>query len=99
MVIIMQINQELITYLENLSFITLSNEENQQVTKDLANILESMAKLKELDTTGVAERSHTFDDASDYREDEVKPSFERELILKNAPKRNTEAFIAPKTLD
>ena len=58
-----------------------------------------MARLDELDTAGVPERSHPFDDVNSFREDEVKPSFDRELILQNAPDRDDETFIAPKTVE
>jgi len=94
----MQVNQELITYLENLSFITLSDEERQDFAGELEKILGDLAILNELDTSGVTERSHPFDGVSGYREDEVKPSFKRELILKNAAERSGEAFIAPNTI-
>jgi aspartyl-tRNA(Asn)/glutamyl-tRNA(Gln) amidotransferase subunit C len=58
-----------------------------------------MARLGELNTDGVVERSHPFDNVNVFRDDEARPSFDRELILQNAPVRNDEMFIAPKTVD
>ena len=58
-----------------------------------------MERLGELNTDGVPERSHPFDNVNAFREDEVTASFERELVLKNAPVRNAEMFIAPKTVE
>ena len=95
----MQINEKLIAYLENLSCLTLSDKEKLQLTGDLKKILSSMARLGELNTEGVPERSHPFDNVNDFRNDEVQASFDRELILKNAPARNAEMFIAPKTVE
>ena len=95
----MQINEKLITYLENLSCLTLSAEEKQRLMGDLREILSNMARLGELDTEGVPERSLPFDNANDFRDDEAQISFDRELILKNAPDRNNEMFIAPKTVE
>jgi|GEM_PF-848093 len=95
----MQIDEKLIAYLEDLSYLTLSEEEKQRLAGDLREILGSMARLDELDTKGVPERSHPFDDVSFFRDDEVKPSFDRELILQNAPDRDYETFIAPKTVE
>jgi aspartyl-tRNA(Asn)/glutamyl-tRNA(Gln) amidotransferase subunit C len=95
----MQIDANLITYLEDLSCLTLSDAEKTRLTGDLQDILRSMDKLSELDTSGVAERSHPFDDVNAFRPDEAKPSFERDLILQNAAQHNEEAFIAPKTVE
>ncbi|MCL2349687.1 MAG: aspartyl/glutamyl-tRNA amidotransferase subunit C, partial [Planctomycetaceae bacterium] len=63
----MQINEKLITYLENLSCLTLSAEEKQRLMGDLREILSNMARLGELDTEGVPERSLPFDNANDFR--------------------------------
>jgi len=93
----MQIDDTLILYLEDLSCLTLSIEERMRLKDDLGDILSHMAHLDELDTENVPERSHPFDDVNAFREDEVTPSFARELLLQNAPKHNGDMFIAPKT--
>jgi len=95
----MQIDDKLISYLEDLSYLTLSENEKKRLKQDLSNILSGMARLNELNTENVPERSHPFDNVNSFRDDEVKPSFERELILKNAPEHNDEMFIAPKTVE
>jgi len=95
----MQIDDNLIDYLEKLSCLTFSDEEKSRLSGDLKKILDYMERLGELDTEGVLERSHPFDNNNSFRDDEVFPSFDRELILKNAPLRNDEMFIAPKTVE
>jgi len=95
----MHIDNELITYLEDLSCLTLSDDEKTSLAGDLQKILDYMARLGELDTNGVPERSHPFDDVNAFRDDQIRPSFERELILKNAPLKNEEFIIAPKTVE
>jgi len=95
----MQIDDKLLSYLEDLSCLTFSADEKTKLAKDLQEILDYMARLGELDTNGVVERSHPFDNVNDFRDDTVFPSFNRELILKNAPVRNDEAIIAPKTVE
>jgi len=94
-----QIDDKLIAYLEDLSCLTLSADERTRLTGDLQKILDYMARLGELDTKGVNERSHPFDDVNAFRDDEARPSFERSLILKNAPVRNDEFILAPKTVE
>ena len=54
-----KIDQELIEYLEDLSYLTLSQKEKQRLTGDLQEILERMTLLAALDTE-VPERSHRF---------------------------------------
>jgi aspartyl/glutamyl-tRNA(Asn/Gln) amidotransferase C subunit len=95
----MQIDDKLIAYLEDLSCLALSEQEKKRLTGDLREILDYMARLGELDTNGVTERSHPFDNVNAFRDDKARPSFDRELILKNAPVRNDEFFVAPKTVE
>jgi aspartyl/glutamyl-tRNA(Asn/Gln) amidotransferase C subunit len=95
----MQIDDKLLSYLEDLSCLTFSANEKTKLAKDLQEILDYMARLGELDTDGVLERSHPFDNVNDFRDDTVRPSFDRALILQNAPLRNDEAIIAPKTVE
>ena len=95
----MIIDDKLIAYLENLSYLTLSGEEKTRLAGDLEEILGYMAKLGELDTAGAPERSHPFDDVNALREDEVQPSLDRELVLRNAPSSDAGMFRAPMTVE
>jgi aspartyl/glutamyl-tRNA(Asn/Gln) amidotransferase C subunit len=95
----MHIDDTLISYLEDLSCLTLSADEKSRLTGDLQEIVDYMARLGELNTDGVTERSHPFDNVNVFRDDEARPSADRELILKNAPNRNDEMIIAPRTVE
>jgi aspartyl/glutamyl-tRNA(Asn/Gln) amidotransferase C subunit len=95
----MQIDDKLLAYLEDLSCLTLSADEKTKLTHDLQEILDYMARLGELNTDGVVERSHPFDNVNDFRDDVARPSFDRALILQNAPVRNDQMIIAPKTVE
>jgi aspartyl-tRNA(Asn)/glutamyl-tRNA(Gln) amidotransferase subunit C len=95
----MQIDDKLISYLEDLSCLTLSDAEKSRLTGDLKEILGGMERLSGLNTEGVPERSHPFDNVNAFRDDEAGASFDRGLILKNAPDKNDETFITPKTVE
>jgi aspartyl-tRNA(Asn)/glutamyl-tRNA(Gln) amidotransferase subunit C len=95
----MRIDGNLISYLEDLSCLTLSDSEKSRLTGDLQEILDYMARLGELNTAGAVERSHPFDNVNGFRDDEARDSVSRELILKNAPAKNEAMFIAPKTVE
>jgi aspartyl-tRNA(Asn)/glutamyl-tRNA(Gln) amidotransferase subunit C len=95
----MQIDDELISYLEDLSCLTLAADEKSRLKGDLQEILDYMARLDRVNTDGVPERSHPFDNVNVFRDDEARPSYDRELILKNAPEKNDEMIIAPRTVE
>ena len=95
----MEISSELISYLEDLSYLTLTDGEKHRLAGDLEEILGSIALLGELDTENVPERSHPFDNTNSFREDELKASLDRDLILANAPAADGEMFITPIAVD
>ena len=94
----MLIDDKLVSYLADSSCLTLSECEKSRFTGDLQKIITFMAQLGELNTDGVQEYSHPFNNVNIFRDDEVFPSFDRELILKNAPVKNNEMIIAPKII-
>ena len=95
----MVIDEGLIKYLEDLSFITLSDEERGRICADLQNILAGMELLAQLDTSGVLEEGLPASFLTALRKDEVMASFPRDEILKNAPQANGKSFLVPKTVE
>jgi len=89
----MLIDAKLIDYLEELSCLALSDFEKRRISRDLEEIIGYIDRLGELDTEGANERSHPFDNVNAFRNDESTASFDRELILKNAPERDGSMFI------
>ena len=94
----MHIDEALLTYLEELSCLTLSDQEKDKISGDLKEILGYIERLGTLDTEGVPERSHPFDQTNAFREDVVGTSLDRSLVLKNAPAKDDRVFIAPSRL-
>ena len=95
----MKIDNKLIEYVEDLSYLKLSDDEKTRLKAELEKILVSIQRLGELDTDGVTPMSHPFDRVNVFRDDIVCDSFDRELILANAPERNDEFFVVPKTVE
>jgi len=93
----MQIDDNLIPYLEDLSCFSLSDDEKKRFMGDLQKILNDINRLSDLNTDGIPECTQAIQ--SELRDDEVHPSLTRELILKNAQLKNDEYFIAPKTVE
>ena len=65
----------------------------------MANMLDYIDTLNELDTSGVEPMSHVFPVNNVFREDVVTNGDDREEILANAPEEKEGAFVVPKTFD
>lgn len=94
-----KITDETIDYVGILAKLELFDEEKEKAKKDMGEILDYIDKLNELDTSGVEPMSHVFPVNNVFREDEVTNGDDRENMLKNAPDRNEEAYIVPKTFE
>lgn len=93
------ISDETIEYVGILAKLELSDEEKEQAKKDMANMLDYIDTLNELDTSGVEPMSHVFPVNNVFREDVVTNGDDREEILANAPETKEGAFVVPKTFD
>ena len=93
------ISDETIEYVGILAELELSDEEKEQAKKDMANMLDYIDTLNELDTSGVEPMSHVFPVNNVFREDVVTNGDDREEILANAPEAKEGAFVVPKTFD
>ena len=81
------ITDETIDYVGILAKLELSEEEKEQAKKDMANMLDYIDMLNELDTEGVEPMSHVFPVHNVFREDIVVNGDTRDQILKNAPEQ------------
>ena len=93
------ISDETIEYVGILAKLELSAEEKEQAKKDMANMLDYIDTLNELDTRGVEPTSHVFPINNVFREDVVTNGDDRVEILANAPEAKEGAFVVPKTFD
>ena len=95
----MKIDDALITYLENLSRLTLTDAEREQAKADLGDIIRYMDKLGEVDAGDAPALSHPFEEVNRFREDLALPGAGRDAILSGAPDKTEEYFRAPKTVE
>ncbi len=93
------IDDALIKYLEELSRLRLTPEEEDRAKEELTKILMYIEMLNELDTDNVDAMSHPFPYTNNFRDDERKESTDRELILKNAPQQKDGCFKVPTTVE
>ena len=95
----MQITNDLIEYLGELSRLYLSEEEKKSMGSDLSDILNYVDKLAEVETAGMPEMSHPFEDVNCFREDTVVNGDDRERLLSNAPESRGSYFKVFKTVE
>lgn len=93
------ISDETIEYVGILAKLELSDEEKEEAKKDLAEMLDYIDQLGELDTSDVEPMSHVFPMENVFREDVVTNGDTRDEILSNAPGEKDGMFMVPKTFD
>jgi len=94
----MKITRQEVERTARLARLEMNEEETERMTGQLDAILSYVAKLDELDTTGVPPASHTHQAANAFRDDAVRESLPQEKALKNGAKHNEEAFVVPKII-
>lgn len=104
----MKVTEQDVLYVAELANLELTAEERGRMVRDLNSILQHMEQLNRVDTSGVEpmaqtsdrlgiERSGSF--AYAMREDEVRPSLDREAVMKNAPESDGKFFKVPKVIE
>ena len=71
----------------------------ERLAGEMGEILGYMDKLNELNTDDIDPMMHAQEMTNVYRDDEVKPSLEREEALRNAPRTDGEYFLVPRILE
>ena len=94
----MKITEKEVAHVAHLARLHLDPEELVRMTAQLDTILSYVAKLDELDTSGVEPTTHAFAINNAFREDEVRESLNRSQALANGPKQNGEAFVVPRII-
>ncbi len=95
----MTVDEQLISRLENLARLELSDEERQHLRQDLNRILAMIEKLQELDTTGVAPLVYVNEESTGWREDAISHQLDTSQALRNAPDTDGVYFRVPKVID
>lgn len=94
-----QITDELIDYLADLSKLKIEANEKASYKNDLQQIITFMDKLEEINTDGVTPLIHMSPRVNVLRDDEVKGSISRLDAMKNAPANDGTFFKVPKVID
>ena len=93
------LSREEVDHVARLARLNLSDEERAVFTGQLNEILGYVAKLEELDVTGVEPTAHAVPLRNVVRPDVCRASFDRDEMMANAPDRVEGFFKVPKILE
>jgi len=96
----MQVDDALLTKLEKLSFLKVSDDKREEIINQLSEIVTFVDNLSELNTDGVDNNFAMSDNATFTREDIASCNTQiNDDILKNAPQNGDHFFIVPKIIE
>jgi aspartyl-tRNA(Asn)/glutamyl-tRNA(Gln) amidotransferase subunit C len=94
-----RITREEVTRIASLARLSLDEEESLRTTAQLGAILDYVAQLSEVDTTGIEPTAHAIPLRTPLREDRAVAGMAPELAVANAPQREGTAFVVPLVID
>ena len=95
----MALSQNDVLHIAELADLALTPEEIERLTRDLAAVLQHVAQLEELDTSGVELTLHIGSAQMPLRPDQLRPGLSQEAALAGAPRIGPGAFAVPKFVD
>ncbi|GIK21947.1 MAG: Asp-tRNA(Asn)/Glu-tRNA(Gln) amidotransferase subunit GatC [Ignavibacteriota bacterium] len=94
----MSVTKKDVEEIAGLAKLKFNDEELQNFTVQMNEILTYMDKLNELDTENVKPLSHPVEQVNIFREDKLKKSVSTEEALKNSPDKTDQHFKVPKVI-
>lgn len=95
----MEVTDQLISKLETLAKLKLSQNEKQALTGDLEKIIDMFSLIAEVDTEGVKPLRHMNENINVTRNDVPLQTLKLEDVVANAPKIINNQFAVPKVID
>lgn len=95
----MKITKDQVEHVANLARLNLTEEEKEQMTKDMEAIIGFADQINSLDIADVKPTDHVIPINNVFREDVAAPSMDREKLLSNAPNQENGCFSVPKVME
>ncbi len=95
----MSIDVDEVTKIAKLACLSVNEDDIQSYATNLSNILDLVAQMDAVDTTGVTPMSHPFDAVQRLREDVVTDFDRREDFQALAPKTEDGLYLVPKVIE
>ena len=88
-----------VAYVAELARLELTDDEKAVFQPQLENIVKYVEKISSVDVADIPPTMHGRAIVNALREDEVRPSMDREEALANAPGRTGDEFLLPKIVE
>ena len=96
----MQVDDALLSKLEKLSFLKISDDKREEIKEQLSEIVSFVDNLSELNTDGIDDKFAMNENSTQLRADTPRSASPiNEEILKNAPNSADDFFIVPKIIE
>ena len=95
----MKVTRDTIEHIAGLARLNITEAEKDKLTLEMENILSYVDKLNELDTTGLKPMEHVIPLKNVLREDKAEKSYDRDIMLANAPSSEDGCFKVPKVVE
>jgi aspartyl-tRNA(Asn)/glutamyl-tRNA(Gln) amidotransferase subunit C len=92
------ISRDDVLHVAKLARLELTDEELELFTPQLAAVLEHAADVEALDVAGVPPTAHPYPLRNVFRDDEIRPSVDRDEVLGQAPAVEDRRFKVPAIL-
>jgi aspartyl-tRNA(Asn)/glutamyl-tRNA(Gln) amidotransferase subunit C len=86
-------------YVARLARINLTENEAEIFQKQLEDVLKYVAKLRQVDVSGIDAIAHAIPVLNVFREDAAREWFTAEQALSNAPRQANGLFVVPKVVE
>lgn len=88
-----------VRHIAHLARLALQENEMSDYTRDLSAILDLVAQMNRIDTTGIEPLANPLDQVQRLRPDEVSETDQRALYQDNAPQVERGLYLVPKVID
>ena len=95
----MTIDKETVEKVAHLARLELAEDEKEKMIADMSKILGFMAKLNEINTSGIEPLVYMTNEINVLRDDAVKQEITHEEALQNAPKHDENYFLVAKVIE
>lgn len=94
----MKIDNQTVDKIAHLARLEVKDSEKQEMMDDMGKILDFMAKLNEVDTSGIEPLVYMTEVTNSVRPDVVKQEITHEEALRNAPEHDEDYFRVAKVI-
>ncbi len=95
----MRLGKAEVKLITNLSALIIDDEEAEQMSVKLSNILDLFAQMEEVNTDGIEPMSHPLEQVQRLRDDIVTETSRRDKYQKIAPATAENLYLVPQVID